>query len=117
MLSRVVLSFPLLLASICSQQDPIKQVSAAADALLARAGASRPVYERAWHKVDEAERQGYEFLLAHMPKRDFAQVHPALLLENVRLAQAVRVSTRGAAQAHARGPHLQTMPFASLSHW
>ena len=92
MLSRVVLSFPLLLASICSQQDPIKQVSAAADALLARAGASRPVYERTWHKVDEAERQGYEFLLAHMPKRDFAQVHPALLLENVRLAQAVRVS-------------------------
>lgn len=92
MLSCVVLSFSLLLANVCSQQVSSQQVSKAADALLSRAGDSRPVYERAWHEVDGAQRQAYEFLLTHMPKRDFAKVQPAFLLENVRLAQRVRAS-------------------------
>ncbi|MGK0204657.1 MAG: hypothetical protein ACI9S9_003742, partial [Planctomycetota bacterium] len=110
MLSRLALSFSLLLASVCSQQVP-----KAADALLARAGDSRPVYERAWHKVDGAERQGYEFLLAHMPTRDFANVHPALLLENVRLAQAVRTSVPWGSKLSDHQFHNYVVPYAQAN--
>ncbi|MGK0265593.1 MAG: pimeloyl-ACP methyl ester carboxylesterase [Planctomycetota bacterium] len=110
MLSRVALSFSLLLASVCSQQ-----VSKTADALLSRAGDSRPVYERAWHEVDGAERQAYEFLLAHMPKHDFANVQPALLLENVRLGQAVRASVPWGAGLSDEQFHNYVVPYAQAN--
>ena len=120
MLSRVALSFSLLLASVCSQQvsgsqASGSQLSGTADALLARAGDSRPVYERAWHKVDGAARQGYEFLLAHMPTEDFAKVHPALLLENVRLAQAVRASVSWGAGLSDEQFHNYVVPYAQAN--
>tara|TARA_R110002072_G_scaffold46591_9_gene129027 strand:- start:72217 stop:74271 length:2055 start_codon:yes stop_codon:yes gene_type:complete len=110
MLSRVSLSFSLVVASVCSQQ-----VSKVADALLARAGESRAGFELAWHQVDGAERRSYEFLLAHMPQRDFAKVQPALLLENVRLAQTVRTSVPWGAALSDELFHNYVVPYAQAN--
>ena len=80
-----MLSFSLSIASVCSQQ-----LSEATEALLDRAGDARASYERAYRQSSEVERSSYEFLLQHMPQRDFRDVSPALVLENVRLAHSVR---------------------------
>lgn len=82
---------------------------------LGRSGANRKELERALRDVPPPQREGVEFLIAHMPQRDLETLSAEFLLENTDFAyQAVKAAPWGA-----RIPHEiflnDILPYASIN--
>ena len=78
-----VLSAGLLLADDCHAAGKLSEL---ANAALSRAGKNRPQIVAGLRKVPAKQREGMQFLIAHMPDRDLKTLSADYLLENVRLA-------------------------------
>ena len=87
----LVLSLALWLAPsfLCAETPVVSAAhwwSAAVDRALADAGTNRAEIVKALNGVAEAQREGLQFLIEHMPARDLTTLSAAYLKENLALA-------------------------------
>lgn len=97
-----------------TEAEPADLASLVADAL-DRSGANRQQLEQALREAPPAEREGIEFLIAHMPQRDLENLSAEFLLENNEFAYRAL----SAAPWRARIPHEiflnDILPYASIN--
>ena len=88
---RLILAASLTLGAPCTGQAEGELPPGSLQAL-ARAGERAPGFRAGFESLSPAGQRAYSFLLQHMPAEDFGAVPPALLVENVQLAEAARAA-------------------------
>ena len=87
MLYRLVITFTLIISchALFAAENP-----AAISSALKRAGTNRSQIQAALDRSPAKQREGMQFLIAHMPDHDLKTLPAEFLLENVRLAYQAR---------------------------
>jgi len=109
------LALLLVAAAHPAQQAPRRQLAQRWDAELARAGEHRSQFEAGFERLSPAGREAYGYLLRHMPADDFVTVAPALLVENVRLAEEARAAVSWGADLDVNLYHNYVVPYAQAN--
>lgn len=109
------IAFLFSLVSALSAQESQRYWNDAVEEVLARSGDRRAPWEKALHAVPVEQREGFQFLLEHMPMRDVQRLEPAFLLQNVALAYEARRTFPWAAAVPEAIFRNDVLPYAHVS--